>query len=373
MTAYHFLEPTDVLYLRGNRLFGDPGSFAESLVPPWPSVAAGALRSALLVHKRIDPAAFAVGEVADAELGTPKSPGPFTVTAFHLARRNSAGTVEPLYTPPADVTIKEVGRRPAQVRRARPQPLAAGLACSAPLPLLPVLAEEERGKSAGGYLITRQGFERYLRGETPTIGDLVSAATLWKLDHRVGVGLNAELRRAADGKLFSVQAVAFERDVGFLVGVDGATLPARASVRFGGDGRAATLQAAPVALPQPDFEAICRQQRCRIVLTAPALFPAGWRLAGTDEDNRWRMGEVTGRLVGAAVPRAEIVSGFDVAHWQPKPAQRAVPAGSVYWIQDLQATPDALRKLVERGLWGAQEENPLRRAEGFNRFSFAIY
>jgi CRISPR-associated protein Cmr3 len=49
-----FIEPLDVLFLRGNKLFGDPGSFGESLVPPWPSVAAGAIRSALLAHKRVD-------------------------------------------------------------------------------------------------------------------------------------------------------------------------------------------------------------------------------------------------------------------------------------------------------------------------------
>ena len=31
-----FIEPLDVLVLRGNKLFGDPGSYGESLVPPWP-------------------------------------------------------------------------------------------------------------------------------------------------------------------------------------------------------------------------------------------------------------------------------------------------------------------------------------------------
>ena len=42
MNSFHFIEPLDVLYLRGNKLFGDPGSYGESMIPPWPSVAAGA-------------------------------------------------------------------------------------------------------------------------------------------------------------------------------------------------------------------------------------------------------------------------------------------------------------------------------------------
>ena len=30
-TTHLFIEPVDALFLRGNRLFGDPGSFGEAL------------------------------------------------------------------------------------------------------------------------------------------------------------------------------------------------------------------------------------------------------------------------------------------------------------------------------------------------------
>ena len=66
-----FIEPLDVLFLRGNKLFGDPGSHGESLVPPWPSVAAGALRSRMLADERVDLAAFARDDVDHPTLGTP--------------------------------------------------------------------------------------------------------------------------------------------------------------------------------------------------------------------------------------------------------------------------------------------------------------
>ena len=56
-----FIEPLDVLFLRGNKLFGDPGSYGEALIPPWPSAAAGALRSRLLADAGVDLAAFARG------------------------------------------------------------------------------------------------------------------------------------------------------------------------------------------------------------------------------------------------------------------------------------------------------------------------
>jgi CRISPR-associated protein Cmr3 len=45
----------------------------------------------------------------------------------------------------------------------------------------------------------------------------------------------------------------------------------------------------------------------------------------------------------------------------------------VYWLDELDATPEALRKLVESGLWCDPCEDALRRAEGFNRFSLAAW
>jgi len=76
-----FIEPLDVLILRGNKLFADAGSHSEALMPPWPSVAAGALRSRMLIDAGIDPAAFA------AVLGSVAQPGSFRIAHFGLARR----------------------------------------------------------------------------------------------------------------------------------------------------------------------------------------------------------------------------------------------------------------------------------------------
>lgn len=401
---YRFLEPLDVLFLRGNKLFGDPGSFGESLVPPWPSVAAGALRSRMLADDGMDFAAFARGELTHPSLGTPEQPGPFTVTAFHLARRYTDGRVEILSPPPADLVIGETDGGSLAVKTLTPTPLPKGegqkvkghIACSYSLPSLPVLAEDMRSKPAGGYWLSEAGWKRYLAGEVPETDELVQTSELWKIDPRVGVGLDTETRRAADGRLFSVQAVAMKKrehapqdgfDVGFLVGIANAEPPKTGTLRLGGDGRAAAIHAVETALPEPDFAAIVAAKRCRLVLTAPGIFSiplpegegpgvrAGWLPTGTmqtaDGQFRFELHGVRGRLVCAVVPRAEVVSGWDLAKWQPKAAQRAAPAGSVYWLDELEATPESLRKLAERGLWPEPEDNSQRRAEGFNRLAIA--
>ncbi len=373
-----FIEPLDVLFLRGNKLFGDPGSHGESLVPPWPSVAAGALRSRMLADERVDLAAFARGEVDHPTLGTPTKPGSFAIIAFHLARRFADGRVELLIAPPADLVIAESEGK-TDVRPLHPTTLATGLLASSPLPLLPVLAEAQRGKPAGGYWLTQTGWQKYLEGETPAAADLLKSSQLWAIDHRVGVGLDAHTRRAADGKLFSVQAVSMVQrqhasagfDVGFVAAVSGAELPKDGSLRLGGDGRAAALHPCDARLPTADHAAIAAARRCRIVLSTPGIFADGWRLPGVDAEGRFALGGVRGRLVCAAVPRFEAISGWDLARREPKPAQRVAPAGSVYWLDELDATPEALRKLVATGLWSEPCEDAHRSAEGFNRFSLA--
>ncbi len=376
-----------------------PGSYGESLVPPWPSVAAGAIRSRMLADANLDwsPARNRQAVAAHPQLGTPDAPGPFTITAFQLARRHADGRVEMLVQPPADLVIGEDEHGNPGVQALAPTLLpqaGAGLRSSAPFARLPVLAERERGKPAGGYWLTEAGWKQYLAGQAPEPAHLVKSSALWSLDHRVGVGLDTAQRRAKDGQLFSMQAVAMlkrghrldrrnekeqpiQYDVGFLATVSGAAPPTDGLLRLGGDGRAAAIHtAADHRLPEPDYDKIAEARRCRLVLATPGIFADGWLPTGViqaDGEFRFDLHGVKGRLVCAAVPRAEVISGWDLARWRPKPAMRAVAAGGVYWLDQLDATPEALRKLAESGLWHETCQDAARRAEGFNRIAIAAY
>ena len=377
-TTSRFIEPLDVLFFRGNHLFGEPGSYGEALMPPWPSVAAGALRTRMLADDGFDLATFAAGQAPHPRLGTPQAPGSFVLQAFCVARKPQGGDVELLMPLPADLVVngKDGAAGPAadNVQPLRPTALHGALASSSPLPLLPVLAQgDERAKPASGWWLGGNGWCNYLRGQPITPADLVHTSTLWSYDERVGVGLDGGTRSAAEGKLFTTRAIAMKEGVGFAVAVAGADLPTSGSLRLGGDGRAAAVHASPIPWPEPDLDAICRAQRCRIVLTSPGIFEGGWRLPGMAGDNTLHLPGLRARLVAAAVSRADTISGWDLATRQPKPAQKAAAAGSVYWLDKLEATPNALGKLVAHGLWAQPCEDAQRRAEGFNRFSFASY
>lgn len=377
-TEHRFIAPLDVLFLRGNKLFGDPGSHGESLVPPWPSAAAGALRSHILAHEGIDLAAFAKGHINHPSLGTPAAPGSFALTAFTLARQLDDGTLQTLHALPTDLVVAEKADGKHHIQSLRPQAPHTGLLSSSSFVQVPMLAETERRKVANGLWLSQPGWQRYLNGQLPDAEqDLVNTSALWAIDSRVGVGLNADTRSADDGKLFTTQAVAFKPGVGFVASVRGATLPAKGTLRLGGDGRAASSHNVTHSSPHADLQAIAAQGRCRVVLTTPGLFAQGWLPNGFkrhDDGSHWLdLGGVRARLVCASVPRAETISGWDLANWQPKAALRSAPSGSVYWLDHIQATPETLSKLAETGFWSDACEDTHRRAEGFNRFALAAY
>lgn len=375
--SWRFIEPLDVLFLRGNQHFGAPGSYGESMIPPWPSVAAGALRSSILVRDGVDLGAFAKGAQSHPELGTPAEPGSFVLQSFQLARQNQDGSVEQLFPLPADLVIAQRDDDGApvaqQITPLRPAPLHAALSSSCPLPLLPILAQPERNKPASGWWLRQSGWQRYLHGQALTPTDVVHASQLWRFDERVGIGLHAATRSAEDGKLFTVRAVAMAAGVGFVTATSGAKAPEGTTLRLGGDGRGARVTRVQIQPPTPDYDALAQAGRCRIVLTSPGLFAAGWQLPGMDDNAQLTLPGLHARVVAAAVSRSETISGWDLARQCPKAAQKATSAGSVYWLENLEATPDALRKLVADGLWTNPCEDATRRAEGFNRFSFATY
>ncbi|MCZ2408050.1 MAG: hypothetical protein LC097_15165 [Burkholderiales bacterium] len=371
-TTTRFIEPLDVLFLRGNQLFGEPGSYGEALMPPWPSVAAGALRSRILADAGVDLAAFAAGQVTHPQLGSPAQPGSFVLQAFQVARRQG-DTVELIMPLPADLVVEAEGEKVQRITALRPTALHPGIASSSPLDLAPVLAQSERSKAASGWWLRQSGWEAYLAGQAPTAHELIPSGRLWRFDERVGVGLDEAKRSAADGKLFTTRAIVLKEGVGFAAAVTGAAVPASGGLRFGGDGRAASIHHTAITWPQADYAAIAQARRCRIVLTSPGIFAGGWKLPGMDDGNRITLPGLTARVVAAAVSRADTVSGWDLAARAPKAAQKTAATGSVYWLDDLSTTPDALGKLAEHGLWASPCEDAPRRAEGFNRFHFAAY
>lgn len=333
-----FLEALDVLYLRGNQHFGSAGAHGAALMPPWPSLAAGAIRSRLMAD----------GETVESLAG-------FRLTHFGLGQMSGASVAEPLLPLPADVLVT-ADKTLDDARYARPSPLPTPIASSHVLQSLPAFALDKPAKPVGGLWLMAVGLRAWLAGQPVTATQLKRAGDLWRTDPRLGIALDPHKRSAAEGKIYTAEAVAMQQGIGLVVRYTGApALPENSLVRLGGDGRGAVVRTPAFDFPQPDWARIEREGRFRLLLTTPGLFADGWRPAG-----------VPGELVAACVNRAETVSGWDLAankhSGHPKLAQRVAPAGSVYWYGKL-ADVSALRAMADNGL---PLDDAARRAEGFN-------
>lgn len=382
MTEFQFLQPLDVLYLRGNRLFADASTPGEAIMPPWPSMASGALRSQILVTHGIDSGQFANGvklpEDLAQSLGTPAEPGMFRLSHFLLAKVED-GTLQDVYWPlPADLMVIADGTS-KQIHTLQPQRLSASIQTSAPCAQLPLFRSEKQAKPEGGLWLNKDGIQAWLNGQTIKSAHVTESKALWKTDSRLGIALDVAGRTTVEGQLYTVDALDMAKNIGFLTGVEGGAglLPHNGLLRLGGDGRGAQYHKIDWRPLQPDWDIITETRRFRLALATPGLFEQGWLLPGMSEQVEgfiWKTPEFSAHLVTASVSRAETISGWDIAENRPKPALKAVSTGSVYWFDSFEGDTQALHKLVEQGLAvisGYPDKK--RHAEGFNNIFIAAW
>lgn len=401
-TNYYFIEPLDVLMVRGNKSFGGDGQHGEAVIPPWPSLFAGAFRSALLgndaqmlsrfvavgtdkalsTDARHSQMRSILGDALFAALGTPSEPGDFRITWLSLAmgahtpsaRGNALSHIAAIMPLPGDLTAFEEAGIPPVVAL-QPVSPSNGNATSGELPLTALLRVGKQVKPVSGRWLDGAGMTLHLAGTLPK--HVVKTEALFKRETRLGIALDLHSGTTQDGALYTTEAVSFCAGAGFLVGIEGdyGQLPSAGFLRLGGDGKGArysrlTDYAPPVApkiLPGCGF---------RLILTTPGIFTGGWlpeRVTRQADGGYHLNGDgFSAHLVCAAVGRNDVISGWDLANWQPKTAQRVAPAGSVYWFDELTGDAGKLAAWVKQGLWGEHLDRQ-RHAEGFNQALLATW
>jgi len=371
-TTTLMFRPLDVLHLRGNRLFGGPGDHGEALMPPWPSVFSGAVASRAIAD---------AGRLAEAGR---EGNGPAIVeelfgnlSARWTALADEKGQDRLFFPIPADLVVLKDGPDPVPIalspisRDAFP---GCASSLDSALPEIPALRSKTAGKPETGFWITLEGLKAHLAGEQVDENLLEKTEKLWKTDPRLGIAMDGGRRTAEKGRIYTSEAVALAPGVGFVCCFlhEKGDLPGDGIVRLGGDGRGAWIS------PWPDAPAEIGRpgggwRRFRMILASPCPSGNGWLPPGlVERDGAFQL-ETEGlaaRLVSAAVPRCVTISGWDLARHRPKPAERMIPAGSVYWFEVAVGDSAALSEIWEVGLLPDDEENEARRREGFGRVWF---
>jgi CRISPR-associated protein Cmr3 len=141
-----------------------------------------------------------------------------------------------------------------------------------------------------------------------------------------------------DGLRFSLRRDGREEHLAITLACDDPGLRGGA-VLCGGERRLSYLRGVDKPWPAcPDELSLGSERLARVILLTPALF-----------NERYAPDTLGGApVVACAVPRAEVISGWDLARGGAKPTRRMAPAGSVYWVR-LEPKQDA--RAWVRDMW----------------------
>lgn len=362
------IEPRDPILLRDGRPFGlAPGARAESLEFPFPSTVAGAARTQAGIAAQ-NPFA---GDSAEPLLQ-------IAVRGPLLVEVGDDGDALQWYAPaPADAVLlgSAADTEKVNVRRMAPQPIPAGAATDLD-GLAPVgMMQPDKAKPFGGapHFWNWATFEKWLQAPDNEDGAEPSAIghSGPTRESRVHVTIQADKQTAAEGRLFQTKGMEFTyteggdwgtaRALGIALAVESASPAVSADfpagyATLGGERRLVRWQKRSDGLPAcPDSvrKDVIAHKACRVLLLTPAVFEAGDRPAAL----LTVAPGVQAAIVGMAVPRAQVVSGWDYAasktvngkikYGRPKATRRLAPAGSVYFLK-LQGTDAAIGAFVDR-------------------------
>lgn len=173
-------------------------------------------------------------------------------------------------------------------------------------------------------------------------------------EYRTHVRINPETQTADQGGLFVTSGLEFahapkkddlpllKETTEFALVVDTSANIAAGWDSLGGERRMVRWQSLPQS-PFPDCppeveQSILAHKSCRLILLTPAYFEGGYLPSLLLNEHMFE-------IVAAAVPRYQTVSGWDYKEREPKATRRLAPAGSVYYIQNIQ-DPVAFIKAV---------------------------
>ncbi len=321
---YAELTPFDTVFFRdGSPFTMGQETWGQSRFPPPPSVVYGALRTR---HFAEHP-----GRLPDAS-GPDDPTRDARLTAFHL--RDAVG---PLYPMPRDLVAPKGADEPGQgtpVRRLRRTALPEGAAGLGRTPQ--VLSHPEEVETVRNSMVREGALGQYLRGEE-------GAFTSYHLyeDHlayrepKIGIRMDRDTRAADDGFLYRVGLRRLGEDLSFGVGIDALSLSDRGLLKLGGESKPASYEriSDTPPVPTPPRDRIADTSTFVLYLATPAIFDQGWVPGAVDPDTlRATVNGATVRLEAAAVGKPGAIGGWDVAAGRPKPMDRTVPAGSVYYF-----------------------------------------
>lgn len=212
-------------------------------------------------------------------------------------------------------------------------------------------------KPANGWL-THKAMQQLLGGRAPSEGDLISNASLFAEEPRLGISRDNARGSVQEGLLYQTRHLRLRHGVSVQLQLhglpDASLLPTRTTLRLGGEGRQAALststdvQSLPLAsgsvAPGARF-VLYRLTPSVCASGLPAGIPAGFERNHHEGADYWE-GQLGGqrlRIISVACTRPLREGGWDLVRHEARAVQSLLAPGSVLYAQHLgeQALPYA--------------------------------
>lgn len=327
------IEALDTLFFRDARPFtmGDETG-ASGIFPPSPSVLYGALRGAYLAHH---PDTFnAAGTEADLTQA-------LKIKNIYLKR--DADVFLPL---PLDLVAKKHAesdqKEEQQKKRGHrtvyrltlEEQTKRNLLSSAATDWILPFASHEVVESISDGLLESPFLQEYLNGQLAAFHARKISDCLQK-EAKIGIARNDLTHSSQQQALYRFDLQRLEKrglsrfiTTRFVVEFTGLEIPTDGLMKLGGEGKGAHFRQLheELKIDPPEIQGNC----FKLYLLTPAVFSAGWRPAWM-QTGVYKDLKLT--LLTAATGKSQPLGGFDMKKRIPKALQRAVPAGSVYYVR----------------------------------------
>jgi CRISPR-associated protein Cmr3 len=190
--------------------------------------------------------------------------------------------------------------------------------------------------------------KQYLKKQNTDYYYYLNASDYLVKESKLGISRNFDTRTTEEGMLYRVDFNRFKNDenkqIAFVIDFEGLdNFPNNGIIKLGGEGKLARFDLITQKdIPAPTFQ---NCENFKIYLATPAIFQNGWlpkwinKTTLLSEHDDFKV-----KLISASIGKYISIGGFDILRGEPKPMNKAVPAGSVYHFQLLEGHID---KVIE--------------------------
>lgn len=325
------IEALDTLFFRDGKPFsmGDD-AWANGMFPPLPSVLYGALRTAYMAQKN-----FNLDEIIEKTEDLRIKQIAYKVT---IAIRNSRKRATYLSYPiPLDLVMESELDKTAKTNEKEYKSFDVNLITQAVKPVSHLndfsfqaekilsYGKDVEVESIEDGIIIDTSINNYLKGKVKGAFEATKISDAYKTEAKIGIARQNETRTTEEGKLYRINMLR-PNDIKICIEFEGLNdFAEKGLLRLGAENKLATFETTEMpalSIPKELGESF------KIYLATPAIFTNGYY-----PTDIFKNAEVEVELLTCAVGKYLNVGGFDMQKREPKPMQKAVPAGSVYYYR----------------------------------------